>query len=632
VVFGQTVNYEFTNFDDHVYVYENSHITHDPPAQGILWAFTSKDADNWHPLTWLSHILDYQLYGLWAGGHHLTSVLLHAVTAIMLFLVLWRMTADLWPSAFVAAVFAIHPLRVESVAWVAERKDVLSGLFFMLTLWAYLGYVRRPFSLVRYLTVMASFALGLMSKPMLVTLPFVLLLLDFWPLRRFSENPSCSGSHCTTTPKATAQRPFLHRSSFQRAWHLLIEKAPLLLLTVASCFLTTWAQKKAIVGLESLSLSSRIANSPVSCVAYLVQFVYPAGLAVCYPHPMSGLPIWRVAGALLVLAAISLGVLACWRRNPYLLVGWFWYLGMLVPVIGLVQVGAQAMADRYTYLPQIGLCIALAWGIAHVAKLWPYRRSICRIASALAITILIGCSWRQTTFWCDSEMLWTRALACAPHSFKAQCNLGSALTKRGRFDEAIEHLQAALDLKPHNAEAHVDLGIALASRGRADEAITQYRDALKIKPDYVDAHCNLAVALMSQGQIGEAITHFHEAVNFKPDNSSALNNLAWLLATCPEATFRNGAEAVKSAERALHLSNGQEPTILDTLAAAYAEAGRFPEAVQTARKALDLVNRQNNESLAEGLKARLRLYEAGTPYRDNSAAAATPAPQPARSP
>ena len=352
MVFGQTVRHEFINCDDDQYVYENPQVARGFTAQGIVWAFTHFHSANWHPLTWLSHMLDCQLYGLnHPGGHHLTNVLLHAASAILLFLVLRQMTGDLWPSAFVAALFAIHPLHVESVAWVAERKDVLSGLFFMLTLAAYVGYARRPFSLLRYLLVTVLFALGLMAKPMLVTLPFVLLLLDYWPLGRI-------GAAVPQSP----QQARLPRQSSLALRRVLLEKLPWLVLTAASCVVTRFAQQTALVSTERLPLPSRIANALVSYVAYLGQFFYPVGLAVLYPYPQSTLPIWKIVGALLLLVGISLAVLACRRKCPYLLVGWLWYLGMLVPVIGLVQVGDQSMADRYTYLTQIGLYIALAWG------------------------------------------------------------------------------------------------------------------------------------------------------------------------------------------------------------------------------------------------------------------------------
>ena len=502
LVFGQTVGHEFVNYDDDEYVVENPQVTRGLTASGIVWAFTTVHNSNWHPLTSLSHMLDCQLYGLRAGGHHLTSILFHAAVAILLFLVLLRITGDLWPSAFVAAVFAIHPLRAESVAWVAERKDVLSGLFFMLTLWAYAGYARRPFSLGRYLTVVLLFALGLMAKPMLVTLPFVLLLLDYWPLGRLG------------LPAAGISR------------RVVVEKLPLLALTAASCVATFIAQDKAVVAIDVIPLPSRIANALVSYVAYIGELFYPIGLAVLYPYPESGLPIWKVAASTVALAGISTAALVWRRRFPYLFVGWFWYVGMLVPVIGLVQVGLQSMADRYTYLPQIGLCIAVTWGVAQLAASWRHRFRVYGAVSALAVLVLMGLAWRQTSYWRDSETLWTHTLACTARNFLSHNNLGLVLAERGKVDEAIAHFQKAVELKPGYADAHQNLGVALAGRGQFDAAIPHYRKALELKPDYPDiTHNNLGIALARRGQFDAAIAHFQKALELKPDYADARNNL-----------------------------------------------------------------------------------------------------------
>jgi protein O-mannosyl-transferase len=557
VVFGQTVDHEFVNFDDTSYVYDNPHITQGLTPKGIVWAMTTGHAANWHPLTWMSHELDVQCYGIhpgtepWkgpeAGGHHATSVLLHAATAILLFLVLWRMTGDLWPSAFVATVFAIHPLHVESVAWAAERKDVLSGLFFVLTLAAYLYYVRRPFSLRRYLIVLAVFALGLMSKPMLVTVPFVLLLLDYWPLGRMS-------SPGTTNP------------GFSVPSRLILEKVPLLLLAVVSCVVTSCVQTEALAKIELLSLHSRIDNALVSYVAYLGQSVWPADLAVFYPHPGTALPALKVVGSLLLLAGISAGAMACWRRIPCLIVGWLWYLGMLVPVIGLVQVGMQAQADRYMYLPQIGLSIGLAWGVMRVAPAWPPRRWAFGVASSLVIVALMGCAWRQTTFWRNSQTLWLRALDCTSNNSLANCNLGVVLNDQNRFDEAAWYLQAALDIQPNNLDAHVNLGMALAKLEHLDAAMKQYEAALKIDPKCVQAHHNLAVAWARLDRLDRAVPEYEETLKYDPDNLDAHANLGGALQ---------------------HL-------------------GRFDEAADHFQKALELATRRGNSQLAEKLKARLR--------------------------
>ena len=392
-VFGQTLRYDFIkDYDDNHYVTENRHVTEGLGGAGIAWAFTTFHATNWHPLTWLSHMLDCQFYELWPGGHHLSSVLLHAATAVLLFLLLRRMTGALWPSALAAAVFAVHPLRVESVAWIAERKDVLSGLFFVLTLWAYVAYAGRPWSWFRYSLVVLLYALGLMAKPMLVTLPFLLLLLDYWPLGRFA--PAAKGA-AGAGPAATARR---------LGW-LLLEKVPLLALAAASCVVTLLAQARGHDGMDLLPMSDRAANAVVSMAAYLGNFFYPAGLTILYRHPGSW-PRWEVAAAAAVLAIITAAAILCWRKCPYLIVGWLWYLGMLVPVLGLVQVGSQAMADRYTYLPMIGVTIALAWLLASAAENWRWGGPVFGAAAALAVAVLMGCAWQQTSYWRNSETLW----------------------------------------------------------------------------------------------------------------------------------------------------------------------------------------------------------------------------------
>src|SRR3972149_1432137 len=563
IVFGQTLRHDFVNYDDRLYVYENPYVTHGLTTQGIVWAFTSKHASNWHPLTWLSHMLDCQLFGLAPWGPHLVNVLLHAATAILLFLVLRRMTGDLWPSVFVAAVFAVHPLRVESVAWVAERKDVLSGLFFMLTLWAYVGYVRHPFSTARYLRVMLFFALGLMAKPMLVTLPFVLLLLDYWPLGRMTplaaENRNNRwGGSCTATPGATVQlspqRIFSipPQRIFSFSMRLAMEKVPLLVLAAASCAATLWAQSEAIAVNEHIPLSLRMGNAVISYVAYLVQLVYPAGLAVLYPFPESDLPMWKVAGALLLLAAICGGVVALWRRCPYLLVGWLWYLGMLLPVIGLVQVGLQAMADRYTYLTQIGLCIAFAWGVAQFTQSWPYRGWVCGIASALVVATLLGCAWQQTSYWRDNQTLWTHTLACTSKNYVAHNNLGLAIADVNRLQEAIEHFQQAIRFNPKYPEAHNNLGFALLLTGQFQTAIKHCEQAVQLKPDFPEAYNNLGIALLQAGQAEEAMKNFKQALYLKPDYINACNNLALAY-----ANMHRSSEAIATAQKAWDLAHSQ---------------------------------------------------------------------------
>jgi Flp pilus assembly protein TadD len=617
LVFGQTVRHEFVNFDDPEYVCENPQVSAGLTAHGVTWAFTQSHGANWIPVTWVSLMLDCQLYGLNAGGYHLTNVLLHAVTVVLLFLVLQWMTGCLWPSALVAVLFAVHPLRVESVAWVTERKDVLSGLFFMLTLGAYVGYARHRFSLGRYLAVMVFFALGLMAKATLVTLPLVLLLLDYWPLGR-------------TTPAATRDTPVPsggRGDRFALLMRLLLEKVPLLALVAVSCVVTVWAQREALVPIEQLPLWWRMGNALVSYVTYLGQFFYPVGLAVLYPRPSLDLPFWKVFGASLVLVSITAVALLWRRRCPCLLAGWLWYLGMLLPVIGLVQFGVQAVADRFSYLPQIGLCIALVWAVAEACRSWPYRRWLYGVTSALVLAGFMGCAWRQTSFWRDSETLWTHALACTLRNFTAHDNLGLALAHCGQVDQAIAHYQKALEIKPDYALAHNNLGVVLARRGQVDEAIVQFQRAVEIKPNDMKAHNNLAMALTARGRLKEAMRHYRKVLEIKPDYADAHNDLAWLLATCPVAALRNGAEAVHHARQANQLSDSKRPGILDTLSAAYAEAGRFPEALAAARKALELAVQQNNRPLVDALRAHIALYEAGRPYHQTPAAS-TPPPKP----
>jgi protein O-mannosyl-transferase len=435
IVFGQTLRHEFVNLDDFEYVYENPRIMNGLTLEGIGWAFTHVHAANWHPLTTISHMLDCHLYGLQPWGHHLTSVLLHAAAAIFLFLALRQLTGAHWPSAFVAAVFAIHPLRVESVAWVAERKDVLSGVFFMLTLWAYARYARsnRPSS-GRYMMAPVFFALGLMCKPTLVTLPFVLLLLDYWPLRRFTlQSPSSKPSRSTRNHSGgwRGESPF-HGGPLppKPIQYLLIEKIPFFVLSAASCVATLLAQEKTMSTLRQLTFGDRVGNAMVSYVAYLGQMIWPAGLSVFYPYPEAGLTITQPILAFLVLLIISVAFFTWRGKYRFLLIGWLWFLGMLVPMIGLVRVGNQTRADRYTYLGQIGLYFLLTWGAMELFAKWRNGRQVLIAIALLIVTGLMADSYFQTSFWRDSETLWNRALANTSNNHIAQNNLGNALMKK----------------------------------------------------------------------------------------------------------------------------------------------------------------------------------------------------------
>ncbi|MGA3285714.1 MAG: tetratricopeptide repeat protein [Verrucomicrobiota bacterium] len=431
-------------------MYENAQVSQDLSLRGIEWAFSHSVNANWHPLTIMSYQLDHQLYGLKAGGYHLTNVLLHGAAAMLLFLTLRRMTAAPWRSAFVAVVFAIHPLHVESVAWVAERKDVLSGVFFMLTLGAYVGYVREPRRLSRYLAVVFFFALGLMSKPMLVTLPLVLLLLDYWPLNRFTT--TLNGLKHSYTPG-----------------RLILEKIPLFALSAAGCLATLVAQQKVIV---SLPFSLSVNNACVACATYLWQMVYPRNLAAYYPFNEQGLPLWEVALSFLLLVFVSTLAFVWRRKRPWLLMGWLWYLVMLVPVLGLVQSGLRAHADRYTYLPQIGLYLIIAWAATELVAGRRYGRLLLGSLASAVIVALI-----QVSYWKNSVTFWEHTLAVSGDSDLARNNLGLVLVQKGQLDEAIAQYQQALKINPDYDVAHNNLGLALGQKGRLDEAIAQYQQA-----------------------------------------------------------------------------------------------------------------------------------------------------------
>jgi tetratricopeptide (TPR) repeat protein len=815
VVFGQTLGHDFVNYDDNVYVFENVKVMGGLSFKGIAWAFTHFDCNFYHPLTMISLMLDCQFHGLHAGGYHFTNVLLHTLSAILLFLVLRRMTGFLWRSAFVAAVFAIHPLRVESVAWVAERKDVLNVFFFMLTLGAYARYVekskvqlrwgasRRPKSTVWYGLTLLFFALGLMSKPMSVTLPFVLLLLDYWPLNRYAPPPHQHGYFAI--PK-----------------RLILEKIPLLLFSAAACAVAVFAQGKSVAPTSDIAIPLRIDNALVSYAAYLCQMVWPAKLAAFYPYPVNGIPHWEVALSLILLVAISAGCSMWWRRHPYLLVGWLWYLGMLVPAIGIMQVGQFARADRFTYLPQIGLYLALTWAAAELCTGWRHRRVVLGGCVTVILVALILCARAQTAYWRNSESLWTHMLACTsdncfdqnglgdallkkgsvdeaiihyqkalqinpddaeahynlgnallqkgsvdeaivhyqkalqinpgyaeahgnlgnaliqkgsvdeaitqyqtalqiepdnfighnnlgntliqkgsvdeaiiqyqmalqinpayakahynlgnalfqkgsvdeaiahfqkalqinPDDAEAHYNLGNALLQKGNVDEAIVHFQRALQIKPDDEKAHGNLGNALLQKGSVDEAIIQYQRALQINPDSVETHINLGDALLQKGNVDEAIAHFQKvlqinpdnfighynlgnafrqkgrmdeaivhyqkALQIEPDNTEALNNLAWALATSSQASLRNGNKAVALAQRANQLTGDGNPVVLGTLAAAYAEAGRFGDAMRSAQKAIELARAAGRQDMVEQFNGELKLYEAGLPFHEES--------------
>jgi tetratricopeptide (TPR) repeat protein len=668
IVFGRTLHHDFINYDDNTYVYDNDNITGGLTGPSILWAFTHAHAGNWHPLTSLSHMLDCQMYGLNPWGHHLTNVLLHTLAVVLLFLFLRQTTGALWRSSFVAAVFAIHPLRVESVAWVAERKDVLSGVFFMLTLLAYARYATGERSLRRYLLVAFCFALGLMAKPMLVTLPFILLLLDYWPLCRFGSDSLGN------------QMINVRRSTFAS---LVVEKVPFFLLSLVSSLLTWRAQRDFMRSATEIPLLLRTENAVVSCVRYLEQLIWPTDLAPFYPHPQGSLPVVSVIAAAALLVAISALVLYFGRKLRYLITGWGWYLVMLLPVIGLVQVGEQAMADRYTYLPHIGLVVAITWtvgGATAGARQW--QRALACTATVLVMA-LVWCAGRQTGYWRNSESLWTHTLAVTSNNALAHNNLGEVWSRKGRDEDAIRELQAALEITPESPLARNNLGLvflqegktqealdqfrsilsrepeniqvrlnlagALLKSGRTTEAIAEYQGAVAMKPDFAQGHLELGQALMRGGEFGEAVSELKIAVQLRPrdaqankslgtafaangqwaeaircwretleidpGNIAARSGLAWALATNPDSTLRNGAEALAIAQALCQGPNASNPAVLRVLAAAYAETGRFTEAIETARHAIELGTAQNQSQLAATVQEELQRFESGQPLR-----------------
>jgi tetratricopeptide (TPR) repeat protein len=672
-----TRQFEFNNFDDQAFVSQNRIVQAGLTWNGVVWAFTTSYADYWHPLAWLSHMLDCQLFGLNAGAHHLINVLWHTANAVLLFLVLRRMTSALWPSAIVAGFFAWHPLRVESVAWVAERKDVLCAFFWVLTLWAYARYVERR-GTGRYLMVLASFSLALTSKAMAVTLPFVLLLLDYWPLSRFRFSPAVRlgpALAIESTRAVSVPRP-------STRW-LLMEKLPLLLLSVATCVTILLAQRQAEPAQWSnlFPVTRRLANALVSYTRYLGKTISPEDLNILYVHPGTW-PTWQVVSAGLVLLLISTSLLLVARRFPFLIVGWLWFLGTLVPVLGLVQIGPQAMADRFSYLPSIGLLIMIVWGVAQLASFRPELKKPLILAVAVALLACWIGTVRQVQTWRNSEMIWRRALQADPANPYAHNNLGDVLLRAHRNDEALVHFYQAIELKPEMYSSHNNIGLALCMAGNVREGTNHYALALRYKPDYDAAHFNYGFILSSLGNVDEAIAHYEAALRVSPQHSMArtwlgnallakgrtnealaqlaeairvspeyaeghyylgralasqretakalfhlneavrlnpqpamLNSLAWLLATDPDSRFRNGNKAVELARQACELSSFQNPGFVATLAAAHAEAGQLDEAVRFGRQACDIATATGQTNLAQAQAVLLRLYEKHQAYR-----------------
>jgi len=628
-VFAQLRSHEFVDWDDMVHIVTNPQVTSGLGWEPLREAFLHPLQEQWWPLTRVSQQLDQELWNLEPGPVLLTNAALHALSSVLLFLALATMTGATWRSAFVAAVFAVHPLHVESVAWASERKDALSGVFFMLTLAAYARYAARPFSTVRYAGVLLALTLGLLSKPTLVTLPCVLLLLDHWPLGR------------------------LGRTS-------VLEKLPMLIPVAAVCAITVGVQIQAgaMDFGDTIPLDQRILNAIESWLVYVVMSFWPSDLTVFYPHPRDLLSPAIVAAEGIAVAALSVAVVALRRSRPYLLVGWLWYLGTLVPVIGLIQVGMQARADRYMYLPLIGLSIMVAWGTHDLVR-GRHSRRVLAAAAIASVAALASAAWVQTGTWKNTRTLFERNVALHPDSYEGHHSLATLHLRAGRLEEAESHYAAmyrilpdggrgslvlfhigmgrrlsrqgdteaaiarfeqALHLDPDGFEALARLGRLLVSVGRHSEAIPHLERALGAAPESAPLHASLATAAEALGRNALAVDHYREVVRLTPNNSIAANNLAWLLATAPDPTDADAAEAVRFAESSVQATNHTDPSRLDTLAAAYAAAGRFDDAVETADRAAALARDGGNTDLEAEIRGHLAHYRTQQPYRLDSSA------------
>ncbi|MBM4104025.1 MAG: tetratricopeptide repeat protein [Planctomycetes bacterium] len=714
LVFWQVRNFDFVNHDDDIYVYKNPHVLNGLTFEGVISAFTSGHAANWHPLTWLSLMLDCQLFGPNPGRMHIVNVVLHLANTLLLFAVLRKMTGSLWPSAFVAAAFALHPMHVESVAWITERKDVLSTLFLLLTLAAYAGYVKRP-SVFKYIVSLILLALGLMAKPMLVTLPIVLLLLDYWPLNRLDSLPAKASDRQPRKPALSPDR--------RAIWYrVLIEKIPFFVLTAVSSGITFIVQRAggAMEYSKAPALQDRAANAFLSYAKYIGKMFWPQNLAVFYPFDADGFPFWQIALCAILVLGISVFVIRFGQTRKYLPVGWFWFVITLIPVIGLVQVGEQSCADRYTYIPYIGLFVMIAWGLPELLSKWPYRNAALGVTAALVLTALGLVAYRQTGYWNNSIALfshtldvtqnnyvaynglgaaysnlgrwqeaievlgkairiepdygeaytnlgdsykglgrWQEAIEAYKQALKikpdyavaynnlgtiyghvgrwqeaieafkqavqfkpdhavAPNNLGIAYSNLGRWQEAIESYQQAIRIRPEYAEAHYNLGNAYANLGRWQEAVEAFNQAIRLKPDDAKAHYAIANVFLSEGNFGEAIRHIKRYLEIEPNNIGAKNNLAWMLAACSDPAVRNPSEAIRLAQETCAATNSMNPGLLDTLGVAYASAGRFAEAIETARTALALVDTEDHSKIKDDIQYHLTFYTQGKPYIESA--------------
>ena len=556
-VYYQVCRYNFVSYDDNIYVYNNPHIRAGITPDTIKWAFTTDYSHMYHPLTWVSLMLDWQLFGTNAGGYHLTNLIIHIVNTLLLFIVLKKMTRALWPSAFVAALFALHPLHVESVAWVTERKDVLSTFFWLLTVLAYVRYVKRP-KIIGYLLVVVFYAFSLLSKPMVVTLPFVLLLLDYWPLDRFRA-----------------------KRSLRR---LLIEKIPLFAMVVILSIVTFvyHQQGESTMSLEALSIRIRIYNSLISYMQYIIKMIWPARLAFFYPYLGQNVSVLYAVISAIILPAITIFVLLFSKKHRYLFTGWFWYLGMLVPVIGLVQVGSQAMADRYSYMTLTGLFIIIAWGLPELLGKWPYRKTALGVSMVIVLTVLGICAHRQVSCWKNSFTLFSHALKVTQNNWLAYNNLGVIYDNSGRGAEAIENFKQAVKLKPDFANAPYNLGVAYGKLGRHQEAIEAFKQAIRIDSNYAQVHYNLGIAYINLGRWQDAVEACKQAIKIKPNYAEAHYNLG--VSYEGLGRYQDAAEAYKQAIRI-------KPDYADAylnLGVTYSELGRYQDEVEAYKQAIKI--------------------------------------------
>ena len=592
--FWPVLKHKFVKYDDDKYVTENPHVTGGLTLQSVVWAFTRPHFYMWHPVTSLSHLLDYELFGLNPSGHHLTSLLFHIANVLLLFFVLKKLTGAVWPSAFVAAIFGVHPLQTESVAWVAERKNVLSAFFWLLTIAAYVRFAERP-SIGRYLLVVLTFSLGLMAKPVVVTLPCVLLLLDYWPLQRLQSILRSSATAKDewrrqnqgeiSLPPGSA-KPCRRQLSF---WRLLAEKIPLFILTAIVSAITYIAQHRGgvVLELESISISHRVANAVISYATYIQKLIWPSRLAVFYPHPLSNFSITWLIASIMLLAAISACCIYLFRSRKYLITGWLLFLGVLVPVIGLVQAGAQARADRYMYIPMVGLLIMVAWGVGDLVAKWRYRQVMSMLSAVVIISAAIVGTLLQLKHWQDSATLFGHTLNVTRDNFVIQNNYANLLNASGKADQAIEHYLICLQLKSDSPEVHNNLGSALLAKGRIEEAIVHYQKAIELAGNQrsgrdssgvlAEAHYNLADALRIQRRFQEALEHYAEALKLKPDDIDTLHGFGLTL-----AELKRFDEAINRYNRILELEPGNV-IAHGLLGLALAGQGKVDEAIEQFR-------------------------------------------------